>query len=492
MSAGVHVDEQARALGLNAGLPGLGSPARVAEIAGNPAAPPLTVAALCQEFTDVCESAVDPLEIASALEFDGMSDAGVRDRYGYPDVFTLAREMYIQVPRQPAEPPPPEDPWHIGRLQPVLHGLLYGLPAVCFPAAAVLLGGPGAHAVLIIALLASWAASQGLASLGYQRLGRTTDRGQTKRLLRAGLGAGLLTVVVILAITAMLLHARLPVVLFGVGEGAYMLGACVLLVLGAERWLLLALAPAVLGSAAFLALGRPRNLDHASWAALAATAVLAVAAALACTRRPGGRSARLVSLAELRNAVPAAAFGLLAAGLLAFPVVAGVHGRGGINIGALLATLPLSLSMGAAEWCLLRYRRRTGALLRGTQDLRTFACRSRLALLAAIAQYALAAIALTAIATWIAFHTGLVRQAPLVYPELAVYLALGSAMFVALALQALGARAVPVAACAGALAFELTWHTLGLAAQPAASVGLLIVLTGYALRALSQAVRHAF
>jgi hypothetical protein len=69
---------------------------------------------------------------------------------------------------------------------------------------------------------------------------------------------------------------------------------------------------------------------------------------------------------------------------------------------------------------------------------------------------------------------------------------LGSAMFLALALQALGMRAVPVAACAAALAFELTWRELGLTAQLIACAGLLIVLGGYAVKVLATAVRHAF
>jgi hypothetical protein len=492
MSAGTMNDEQARALGLRTEVPEAAGLVRLPDLPGSAAAPPLTVAALCDEFAGVCESAVDPLEIASALEFDGMSDLAVRERYGYPDVFALASEMFIQVPREPAEPPPPEDPWQVGRLQPLLHGLLYGLPAVCFPAAAVLLGGPGAHTVLIVALLGAWAASQSLASLGYQRLGRTMDRDQARRLLRAGLFAGLVIVAAVLGVTALAMHARLPVVLFGAGEAAYMLGASVLLVLGAEKWLLAILVPGVAGSAVFLALGRPPSLDHASWAALAATAALAVAVAALCTRGSGKAAGSLVTWAELRNALPAAAFGLLAAGLLAFPVVAGVHGHGGINVGALLATLPLSLSMGAAEWCLLRYRRQTRQLLRSTSDLRQFARRSRLVLAAALAQYALAAAALTAIAAWIAIHAGLVRPVPMLLPELAVYLMLGSAMFLALALQALGMRAVPVAACAAALAFELTWRELGLTAQLIACAGLLIVLGGYAVKVLATAVRHAF
>jgi hypothetical protein len=215
-------------------------------------------------------------------------------------------------------------------------------------------------------------------------------------------------------------------------------------------------------------------------------------AALAATARPGPRAGHLIVAAELRDAAPAAAFGLVAAGLLAFPVVAGAHGHGGINVGALLATLPLSLSMGAAEWCLLRYRRRTRDLLRTTQDLRVFGRRARLTLATAVAQYVLAAVILTAIATWIAVSAGLVQPNRLLVPELIVYLALGAAMFVALTLQALGVRAVPIVACAAALAFELTWRDLGLPVQLAACVGLLIVLGGYAIKVLAMAVRHVF
>jgi hypothetical protein len=458
---------------------------------------PRTVPDLCAEFAGVCESAVDPLEIASALEFDGLTDQLIRDRYGYGDVFALASEMYLQVPRQPAEPEPEPDPWPVSRLQPLLHGLLYGLPAVCFPAAAALLAGPGVHAALITALLAAWAASQALASLGYQRLGRTTDRDQARRLLRAGMLAGLLLITAIMAATALLLHARLPLFIFGVGEGAYMLGACVLLVLGAEKWLLAALAPGVLGSVAFLALGRPPGLEHVAWASLALPPVLAVAAALVASRTPGHPLAGLVSrglvtLAELRGAIPAAAFGLVAAGLLAYPVVTAVPGHPGVNAGALLASLPLSLSMGAAEWSMLAYRRRTRSLLRSSTDLRAFGRGARLMLAGALGQYLLAAAVLTAATALIATRTGLVTPSPVLLPELIVYLIMGGALFLALALQALGLRAVPLAACAGALAFELAWPELGLAVQLAAVIGLFAVLAAYAGRSLALAMRHSF
>ncbi|MGO9505118.1 MAG: hypothetical protein ACLPUO_26905, partial [Streptosporangiaceae bacterium] len=81
------------------------SPPRLTSVSRGRAASPRTVAALCEEYRDVCASAVDPLEIASALEFGGLSDQAVKTRYGYPDVFALAQDMYFRVGRRPAEPP---------------------------------------------------------------------------------------------------------------------------------------------------------------------------------------------------------------------------------------------------------------------------------------------------------------------------------------------------------------------------------------------------
>jgi hypothetical protein len=450
-----------------------------------------SVAALCADFSEVCASAVDPLEIASALEFDGLSDQAVADRYGLPDVFALAQEMFQRVPRQPAEPEPLSDPWHTSRLRPALHGLLYGLPAICFPAAAGLLGGPGVLPTLVAALLVAWGLSQGLAYLGYRRLGMA-DTGQTRRVLRAGLVAGLAVVAGGRGATPMLLHARADVVIFGAGEGAYMLGACVLMVLGADRWLLVALAPGVLGSAAFLLLGRPAGQEHLVWAALAATPLLALALAVACSRPRSPRAGRVLTGTELLSALPAIAFGLLAAGLLIFPVAAGVHGHGGINVGALLAALPLSLSMGAAEWSLLWYRRRMRRLVRATGELRDFGVRARRVLLAAVGQYLAGTLALTAATIWIVLAARLIPLRGPVPAEVAAYLALGCAMFLALLLQALGARAFALAAAAVALAFEIGYRDYGVPAQLAACCGLLIALGIYASRELSRAVRHGY
>jgi hypothetical protein len=309
--------------------------------------------------------------------------------------------------------------------------------------------------------------------------------------LRVALTAGLAVVAIALTTTAHLAHAPTSALIFGAGEGAYMLGAGVLMVLGAELWLLAALAPGVVGSAAFLILGRPMRLEHMVWAALAATPLLALAFAAVFTRRTGNHTGRLFDASEWLGALPAAAFGLVAAGLLIFPVAAGVHGRGGINIGALLAALPLSLSMGAAEWSLLWYRRRTRRLLRSTRELRTFGIKARLVLVVAVLSYVAAAAVLIAATVVVASKSGLAHPQRSDLPQLGAYLILAAAMFLSLLLQAFGTRIFPLVAGSAALAFEIVARHLGVFAQIVACTELTLVVGGFALVVLGRAVRHA-
>jgi hypothetical protein len=463
---------------------------------------PDEIGELCQRFLGVCESAVDPLEISSALEFDGLNDKAVRERYDLPDVFALAEEMHRRVPRRPAEPEPAADPWRSSISRPALHGLLYGLPTVFFPAATGLLAGRGVTSVLIVALLTSWGLGQSLAYVGYFRLGRT-DRAQAARLLRFWMAAGLAAAMLPLLLATLAASARAPALIFGAGLVAYMLGSTVLMVLGAEQLLLVVLAPGILGAAAFLLLGRPERLEHAAWGTLAATPVLALVIAVTWTAREAGlprifhragasaapEPGSGLRRSEALGALPSAAFGLVAAGLLVFPVAVSIA-RGRTDHGALLASLPLSLSMGAAEWALIRFRRRTQRLLRDCRESRTFARRARLTVLAALAQYLSAAVLLTAAVCLVAGASHLVRLQWADLPQVIAYLAVGGAMFVALLLQAFGGRVFPVGACAVALAFEIACRG-AMPAQVVTCLVLMVVLTAYAALVLANAIGHA-
>ena len=442
---------------------------------------------LAERFRRVCESAVDPLEVASALEFDGVSDRAARVEYDVPDVFALARQLYAQTVRDPLPPAPEPDPW---RSRPMAHGLLYALPAVCFPAAGTLLVGPHVLRTLVISLLTGWGLSQGLAALGYMRLG-TSGPGPARRVLRMGLTWCLVAVAVVLGITMLTTHTRLAVVAFGAGEAVYMLGACVLLVTGAERWLPAALAPGVAGATIFLVLGRPASLDHQTWIALAATPVLACVIAVACTRNTGPRTGPVLNPGELNGAVPAIALGVIAAGLLSFPGVAGVTGHGGGNVGAVVASVPLALSMGVAEWCLLWYRRGTRRLLTLTDSPRWFHRRANLMLISAVTQYVFGAIILVGGALCVALRFGSVRLDSTLLLSVAGYLLLGAAMFLVMLLATLRVRLVPLGLAAATLATELVLRHHGLPVEIAMPAILLTVVGTYALYRLGEAVLHA-
>jgi hypothetical protein len=453
---------------------------------------------LCEKFAAVCESAVHPLEIAGALEFDGWTDQALRKRYGIPDVFTLAEEMYRRVPRRPAEPSRP-DAWQISKWGPALHGLLYGIPTVCFAAAAGLLAEHDSRVAIIVALLVSWTLSQGLAYLGYLRLGQGAGV-QAQRVLLAGLGAGMAAMLAAMSVVSVVVSVGMPVLVFGAAMGAYMLGATVLLVVGAERQLLLALSPGVLGGTAFLLLGRPSHLEHATWGVLAATPLLALGLAMAKTIRASGlrgqgsaaRQGKLLGVTDVRAAMPSAGFGLVAGGLLVFPIVTVGPRHGAGSAAVLLASFALTLSMGAAEWILVWFRRRGQWAMRNTHRLWVFATSARLLLAAAVLQYLAALLLLTTAVVAVATGSGLLHLQWTALPQIAAYLALGCALFISLLLNAFGSRVIPVVAGAVALALEIACHVLGFDGQIEVCAALLAVLGVYAAVVLGSAARHAY
>ncbi|MFJ2026045.1 hypothetical protein ACIODW_19885 [Streptomyces sp. NPDC087897] len=70
------------------------------------------VTSLLRHHRDLCERAVDPLEIAAGLEAHGLTDRTAA-RYRHRDVFALAEELYARIPpraHRPAPDGPPPGP----------------------------------------------------------------------------------------------------------------------------------------------------------------------------------------------------------------------------------------------------------------------------------------------------------------------------------------------------------------------------------------------
>lgn len=81
--------------GARTGAAGAGVPARRAGVRRGSADP---VKALMHRHRDLCERAVDPLEIAAGLEAHGVTDRTAA-RFRHRDVFSLAEELFARVPR---------------------------------------------------------------------------------------------------------------------------------------------------------------------------------------------------------------------------------------------------------------------------------------------------------------------------------------------------------------------------------------------------------
>ncbi|QNP70354.1 hypothetical protein IAG44_13455 [Streptomyces roseirectus] len=113
------------------------------------------VKALMHRHRELCERAVDPLEIAAGLEAHGLTDRAAA-QYRHRDVFSLAEEMYARVPRQEATPgqAPAERPASSVRPAWVLLSLLPGALCAATVAGLRLTHGTGRQAVLGAGVLA--------------------------------------------------------------------------------------------------------------------------------------------------------------------------------------------------------------------------------------------------------------------------------------------------------------------------------------------------
>ncbi|MFF8833408.1 hypothetical protein [Streptomyces sp. NPDC015131] len=414
---------------------------------------------LAAELAGRAAPAVHPYEVAALLESEGLTGDQVRERYGHRDIFSLAEELYRRVPRAFPDPPPAADPWAPDHVRCALRGLLFALPGLAYPLTAPLWRAAGAVSALVVAGLLSWAWGQALSHRAYTRL--ASGRREAGLTLRAGAPAG----AVLASLAALPFAGPGPAAVFAVGQSAYLAAAGVLLVLGRERSLAVALLP-LAGGGVWLLYGDPGTavrvaLPLLSLAATAGLAAHAVRGALRADPAPGaGRPAYLPSL-------PYGLFGLAAGTLV---LLTGAREP--------YAVVALTVSMGPAEWLLYRFRGLSVAALRASSTLRGFRLRTARGLAVCLAAY----LAL------------LVPAALLTGAPPAELAALGAALWLALLLQAFGTGGPPAAVCLAAAGTVLAATAAGPPPawlSPLCCTAAALVLAAVALRVLGRPSAHA-
>ncbi|MEH0843445.1 hypothetical protein V6U81_13760 [Micromonospora sp. CPCC 205711] len=350
---------------------------------------------------------VDAMQVAAALESDGLTDRSARDDYGYPDVFVLAEEVFRRLAPEIRPPRVPHfasgDPGRAAR--DLSHGLLYMMPGVLLPAVLALLDQRSGVRGLLTAGAVGWVWSGGTAWLGYRLVGRGLSR-PAARLLRR---SALLGPAVAAAATALPggTEADLPSVLLAAGLSAYQVAATAALFYRQEGWLLAAMAPAAAAGGGYLLTGRP---DATVAVAISVGSVaLAFALALSWTARPDlpawyPRSTGPVADPPLHRAArpelsQLCAVLLYAALSAAYLLHADARYLSG-PFDLAVAAAPLILGMGLVEWRARRFHERARALLRQAHSPRRFATRvwTRLAIELGLVTTAVAVLALPLLA----------------------------------------------------------------------------------------------
>ncbi|MFE6942714.1 hypothetical protein [Streptomyces chartreusis] len=402
---------------------------------------------LAARLDDFTAAAVHPDEIAALLESDGLSDDQIRERYGVKNSFALAEELYERTERRYPEPEGlPHDPWRAGLIGCLLRGLLFALPGLGYVLGAPLLAGPRdasglppATLPLLAGALVGWTWNQGLAHRAYVWLG-LGDRAAARRTLLLGAPAGALLGTLIAPAVAG--TSGTTAIAFAAGQSCYLGAATVLLVMGRERALLVALLPMAAG--AVLALSEPVP-DTAGLvllpASLVAVALLALHEVAPAIRAPKGLGVRRTTGHRLSASLPYALFGL-ATGVLVLCTAVEDTLAGERHSALAPAAVALTLSMGPAEWLLYRFRSGTLTGLRSTSTARAF-------------RRATMRTAGRCLAAYLAALLGLVLATSAVWPgtpqitgvRLAGLLLLGVVLWTGLLLQSFGAVLGTAAIC---------------------------------------------
>lgn len=329
------------------------------------------VGRLSRHLDYVCTTAVDPLQIAAALETDGVTDRIARDEYGYNDVFELAEELFHRVPRRL-----PRSKRLLKResgLLELLHGPLFVLPSVFYPAIFTLIGPQAMVMGLVLSTAVGWVWSMGMSWIAYRLIGRDAH-GEAAEVLRKMALVGVLLVGTVGAVLASITGQNLGVVALPIGQMMFQMAASILMVYHREFWLFLCMAPGALGALLYLAAGLPPEYTPIVTVLALITSLVSFALAFWTTRHTWNEEKvpRTLGKLDLMDALQPMGYAALAATFMLYENAR--YATSHLDLG--LSVAPLALCMGVLEWQSRVVRERSAQMLRQTRFPKEFVPRA--------------------------------------------------------------------------------------------------------------------
>ena len=297
-----------------------------------------------------CINAVDAQQIAARLEASGINDQVAQDRYGFPDVFALAEELYYRVPLRAS---------HAGRTatashswREVLRGAVFALPGVFYPVLFGLNDTISVAFALTLGMMFAWIWSQGMTRLAYLLYSRAPEQ-TVARFLRQALLYG---IGVILSATLVLEffwphHGTL--IALATGQVILQLCTAIFLILERHTGLLRAFTPGLVLSLAHMLFGLDERVVIAG---IAVSAILTFVCALRLTSPAQPTTHVKLNNQDWLEALPYLFYGLLGATFVCFNSFALLMHEPSRAPALGLVILPLVLASGILEAELRRFR----------------------------------------------------------------------------------------------------------------------------------------
>ncbi|MFI0423430.1 hypothetical protein [Spongiactinospora sp. 9N601] len=321
--------------------------------------------------------AVEAQQVAAILESQGLNDKIARERYGHPDVFSLAAAAYSRI-AETREPGPATEEV-LPRARPaaqMVHGLLYALPAVLLPAASGLVGARWLMPGMVLTTGLGWILSSTAAQIAYSLIGRGMP-GSAGRVLRSGLLLGVLAGVLMSATLALYRNAPAALVALGATQMAFQLSSGILLLYRREKRLAVLMLPAAAAGVVYIGVGEPEAALFAVCLGVACVAAI-TGAAVRLTLRTTKKEPALRTLlrADLRGLLPSFVYSLLSATFLLQAEAPYVLDR----IDIAVAGAGLVLGMGVLEYRAHAFEDEARALIRRVRYPAEFIRRAAVAL----------------------------------------------------------------------------------------------------------------